>query len=45
MMATHYKLTADGPEVSKEVFDAHVAEVSPPAEADPSPEAPDHEEE
>lgn len=36
-MMTHYKLTPDGPDVTKEEFDAYVAELQAKAEDD-SPE-------
>ncbi len=44
-MATHYKLTPDGPDVSKEEFDAYVAEHQPQAAADNPSDSPDQDEE
>ena len=44
-MATTYKLTADGPEVSKEEFDAYLEKLNQAAEVEPPSEAPDQDEE
>ena len=44
-MATTYKLTADGEPVSKEEFEAYLAQLNLTAEAGQPSEAPDQDEE